>query len=199
MIKAVIFDFGNVLVHFEPDYIMSEQFPCEADRKELMPIVFSRAYWDKTDAGMMSEKQVYEAIAPELKKEYLDGVKAVLENWHKRLPEWEGMRELILRLKSKGISVFVISNISKQFAEHSKELPILSLADGALYSAEVGVTKPSAEIFRLACEKFGFAKKECIFVDDSQRNVNGAISFGMQAIRFDGDTKALAQMLDNIF
>ena len=111
MIRAVIFDFGNVLVHFEPEHILAEQFPNEADRKELIPLVFARKYWDRTDDGSMTEDEIYEQIAPSLREECRNGVKEVLRNWHRRLPEWEGMCELIISLKSRGVSVFVISNI----------------------------------------------------------------------------------------
>lgn len=198
MTKAVIFDFGNVLVHFDPDYILAERFPDEADRKELTPIVFARKYWDRTDDGSMTEDEVYELIAPSLKAEHRLGVKDVLLNWHYRLPEWEGMRELILSLKARGVSVFVISNISKRFADHASEIPILSLADGTVFSACVGVTKPSPEIFALACERFGFPKEECVFIDDSLKNIEGAKAFGMNAILFDGNVRALAEHLKNL-
>ena len=108
------------------------------------------------------------------------------------------MRELICSLKDRGYPIFVISNISKRFAEHSNEVPILSLADNALYSAEVGETKPSAEIFRLACEKFGYKKEDCVFIDDSPKNVQGAREFGMNAILFDGDIGSLSRSLDEL-
>jgi len=47
------------------------------------------------------------------------------------------------------------------------------------------VTKPSPEIFNLLMSRYDLKASECVFVDDSQVNVDGALFVGMQAIRFE--------------
>ena len=44
-IKAVIFDFGQVLVHFEPEYILAEAIEDGFDRKRAADVLFSREYY----------------------------------------------------------------------------------------------------------------------------------------------------------
>ena len=136
----------------------------------------------------------------EIPEEYRAGVKNAITNWYYRLPEWEGMRELVCYFKERGYPVFVISNISRGFAERASEIPILALTDGAIFSALCYATKPSAEIFDMACRQFGYPKEECVFIDDSQKNIDGAKAFGLNAIRFDGNAdelkKALCELLE---
>lgn len=195
MIKAVIFDFGQVLVHFDPDYILAEAIPDAEDRKSAAEILFSRKYWDRMDDGTLSEAELCRSAVPLIDEKYRAAAEAAIMNWHNRLPEWEGMRELLCDLKERGVPVFLISNISRGFAEHSGEIPILSFIDNAVFSAVTDYVKPSPEIFELACRRFGYSKEECVFVDDSEKNINGALAFGLNALLFDGDAAELRRRL----
>ena len=47
--------------------------------------------------------------------------------------------------------------------------------------------KPDPGIYRYLLERYGLKAEECLFVDDVQANVNGAVAVGMQAFRFTGD------------
>ncbi len=49
-------------------------------------------------------------------------------------------------------------------------------------SAEVGMAKPEAAVFRLAVERLGLAPGECVFVDDWDKNVEAARDAGLQAV-----------------
>jgi epoxide hydrolase-like predicted phosphatase len=56
--------------------------------------------------------------------------------------------------------------------------------DAMIISAEVRLTKPDPRIFQLALERLGVKADQAIFVDDMQRNVEGAKAVGLQAIQF---------------
>ncbi len=51
-------------------------------------------------------------------------------------------------------------------------------------SAEHGVLKPEPEIFEILCMRNQLEPQDCVFIDDSASNVEGATAFGMDAIRF---------------
>ena len=200
MIKAVIFDFGQVLVHFDSDYILKNAIPNETDRKIAAEILFSREYWDRMDDGTLTEEELCRNAIPRIDEKYRKAAEDAIMNWYERLPEWEGMRDLLADLKKQGIPIFLISNISKGFAAHAGEIPILSYIDNAVFSAAVDCVKPYPEIFDLACRRFGYAKEECVFIDDSEKNIKGASDFGLNTVLFDGDAvslrKKLSEMLD---
>lgn len=197
--KYVIFDFGQVLVHFEPSYMTKQYVADPADAAQVAHVVFDRLYWDRLDAGTVSDAEVVEAIKARLPERLGQVAAQVYDNWIYNIPEVEGMCALILHLKQDlGVKVFVLSNISTYFAVHAHEIPILSLADGCVFSAVCGMTKPNADIFEHICRKFGLEPSWAVFVDDREENACAARRLGMQAYVFEGDVAVLRQYLDRV-
>jgi HAD superfamily hydrolase (TIGR01509 family) len=57
--------------------------------------------------------------------------------------------------------------------------------------------KPGPEIFRLTCERFGFAPVDALFVDDSVRNIDAARALGFHVHHFT-DPAALRPALEGL-
>ena len=109
------------------------------------------------------------------------------------------MKSLIKYIKEKyNVGVYVLSNISKYFAEHSHEIEILKEADGCIFSAYLGITKPDHRIFKHLCEKFQINPYEAIFVDDNPNNIASSIEFGLNGYLFDKDAEKLKAYFDEI-
>jgi 2-haloacid dehalogenase len=51
-------------------------------------------------------------------------------------------------------------------------------------SGDEGLLKPEPEIYDLLLTRYGLKADDCIFIDDSQENVQGARAVGMHAIHF---------------
>jgi epoxide hydrolase-like predicted phosphatase len=58
------------------------------------------------------------------------------------------------------------------------------LCDTIVYSHEVGYVKPDPRIYEIACQRLGIGAERTLFLDDVQRNVDGALAVGIEAIRF---------------
>ena len=199
MINNVVFDFGQVLVRFDPMYMTKQYIDNDADAKLVADVLFDRAYWDRLDAGTITDEEVVRLSCERLPKRLHESAEKVYYNWIYNLPEIEGMRELIIKLKKAGKRVYLLSNISEYFAAHAHEIPILALLDGCVFSAECGMTKPNREIFVHICEKFGLDPTETVFVDDREDNVQAAMLLGMAGYVFDGDADKLRTYLDSLF
>lgn len=198
MIKNVVFDFGKVLVDFEPEYMTSRYLTDKSDVKLVSEVLFDRCYWDRLDAGTISDEEVVSESIKRLPQRLHDAVEKVYDNWMYNLPEIKGMRELVIKLKEKGTPLFLLSNISETFAKRSSEISILSYFDKCIFSAECGYTKPSAEIFRHLLSQCKIEARETVFVDDSEKNVFGARAVGISAYLFDGDSKRLEDYFKQI-
>ncbi len=199
MIKNVIFDFGQVLVHFEPSYMVRKYVTDESDARLLEEVIFDRLYWDRLDAGTVSNAEVIEACKDRVPERLWDDVEKIYYNWIYNIPEIEGMRELVKALKTRhGVGLYLLSNISVYFAEHAEEIPILSLFDGCVFSAVCGKTKPSREIFEHITSTYSLLPGECVFIDDNEKNIRGAEEFGIKAVLFDGNSEKLAQELESM-
>ena len=196
MIKNIVFDFGQVLVHYEPAYIVSQHVTDPSDASLLAEVIFDRLYWDRLDEGTITDEETLAACRTRLPERLWESASRIYYNWIYHIPEMEGMGELIDVLKHEyGVHVYVLSNISKYFASHAEEISILRKAEGCIFSSLCGYIKPSPEIFRHLCDSFSLSPNETVFIDDNEKNVKGARAFGLAAYQFDGDVSRLRDYL----
>ena len=194
-----IFDFGMVLVRFDTEY-MTKQYIKDASVCALVKeVVFDRLYWDRLDDGTITDSEVRDGIKSRLPKMLWDGALKVYDNWYFNLPFIDGMVDLVKQIKASGKKLYVLSNISKGFAENYKKVPVLeelfSLFDGLVFSAPLGIVKPNAEIFEYLLNKYKLDRTVTVFIDDSEKNINGARAVGIKGILFDGDVQKLKDKL----
>ena len=198
MIRNVVFDFGQVMVHFEPAYMVAKYIDDPTDCALMEEVLFDRLYWDKLDQGTITNEEVIAASRARLPKHLHDAVETIYYNWIYNIPEIEGMRELVRELRGKGFHVYLLSNISTYFAAHAHEIPCLAEFEDCVFSAVCGKVKPNAEIFAYLCGRNGLNPTECVFVDDNPANIAGAEAFGIHGYLFDGDVKKLTEYLNKL-
>lgn len=198
-IKNVVFDFGQVLVYFQPSYMVGAYVSDEADKALIEEVVFDRLYWDRLDSGDISDEEVVSTIKTRLPERLWDVSEKIYYSWIYNIPEIEGMSELIDRIKNRyNVKVYLLSNISNYFASHSEEIPILKKLDGCVFSAPIGIVKPSREIFEHLCKAYKLSPEETLFIDDRLDNIEGALRCGLKGYIFDGDVNRLRDYLDSI-
>ncbi len=199
MIKNVVFDFGQVLVHFVPEYMVRQYVTNEDDVKLLSEVVFDRLYWDRLDLGTITDEETISLCRERLPKRLWEVAEKIHWNWIYNIPEIDGMKALMKYIKERyGVGVFVLSNISHYFANHSHEIDILKESDGCIFSAHLGITKPDHRIFAHMCQKFDLKPEETVFVDDNENNIKSSIEFGLNGYLFDGDSKRLKEYFDKV-
>lgn len=199
MIRNMIFDFGNVLARFEPRE-MAAQFADSPDEVDLLTdIVFDRVYWDKSDAGTITDEETKGAVCARLPENLHKAACAVYDAWPTLLPPIEGMTELVKDLKARGYKLYLLSNISNKFADEYHTVPwlaeLFAQFDGLVFSAPIGLTKPHREIFEHLLTKFSLNADECVFIDDSQKNIDGCENVGIHGVLFDGSAAQLRKKL----
>lgn len=199
MIKNFVFDFGKVMVHFDPDYMVGRYVEDKDDAKLLAEVVFDRLYWDRLDAGTIEDSQVVEECKKRIPKRLWEAAEKIYYNWIYNIPEIEGMSELVAKIKREhGAPLFLLSNISTYFAAHKDEIACLKLFDKCIFSAVCGRIKPNADMFEYLCNECGIDPKETLFVDDSPKNIAGAEAFGIKGYLFDGNVKKLEKYIEKL-
>ena len=198
MIKNIVFDFGNVLVSFDPVYMTRQYVKDEEDVALVSEVLFDRLYWDKLDAGTITDEEVVRFSCERLPERLHGAVADIYYNWIYNIPEIEGMREIVERVREAGKRVYLLSNKCEYFASHADEIDMIRGFDGCVFSARAGQVKPRAEIFEYLCSTYGIAAEETLFIDDNAANIDGARAFGINAYLFDGDVEALGRYLDEI-
>ncbi len=198
MIKNIVFDFGNVLIKFDPAYMVAQYVNDPEDARLLETVVFDRLYWDRLDDGGITDEEVVRFSCERL-PERLHGVaRDIYYNWVHNLPPMPGMWELVARLKRDGVRLFLLSNIATYFARFEGEFSVLQNMERCIYSACVGHVKPNADMFEYLCSTVGIRPEETLFVDDSAKNIAGAEAFGIHGYLFDGDADRFSRYIDSV-
>lgn len=93
-------------------------------------------------------------------------------------------------LRRRGHKVLVLSNTNPFIMSWAESTaftpagrPLSDYVDAMYLSYEVGLTKPSADIFNYLLRDAGVEPRECIFVDDGPANCRAAESLGIRTIQ----------------
>lgn len=200
MFKAVIFDFGGVLVR-----TTSQAGRERWERKlnipsgELAQTVFESEVSELASTGKVEEHKVWEYVG---EKYHLQPAEVVT------LAEdfWSGdSLDLVLvdflRSLRPNYKTAILSNAwSGARLIFTEKYQLDSAVDMILISAEEGIAKPDPEIYNLAARRLGVQPQEAIFVDDFLVNVRAASTAGLAGILFETTPQVLAniqQLLDH--
>ncbi len=195
MIKNYIFDFGNVLAEFYPEKLTAPYISDEETRRYISGIVFDRIYWNKLDLGTITDDEVKEQIKNRVPDELKEISCRVYDNWINNLTPVQGMQDLIYDIQKSGKKLFLLSNISPGFKKGYCKVKwineLLSCFEGLVFSGEINLVKPDSEIFEYLLRKHNLKREECLFIDDSEINIKGAMNVNIEGYLFDGDVKKL--------
>lgn len=198
MIKNVVFDFGQVLCYFDKKYIVYPYVKNE-DREKASEVILDRLYWDRLDAGTISDSEAVLKMQERLPEHLKACAEKIYYGWIDNLPEVEGMRELISYIKEKyNVKCYLLSNISPYFINNRHRVPILDLLDGYTFSGSLGITKPNTKTYQHLLSQHNIKAEETIFIDDRKENIEGANKAGICGYVFDQDAAKLKDYLDKI-
>lgn len=97
---------------------------------------------------------------------------------------FEGVPELLTRLKNNGKKIFLLSNAQRMFTEpEMRMLNIYESFDGILYSSDAGVKKPSFHFYDTLFKKYHLKKEESVMVGNEYRaDIYGADCYGIDSM-----------------
>jgi len=194
--KSVIFDFGNVLIKWEPHVALADVLPDpdpEQAHEHLAEIGFFAWNLEQDRGRSMAEGLAVAA------KDHPDDY-AIFATYVEKIalahqtPIY-GTCEIIRELHVAGVPLFGLSNASLEAIEAVRGcIPEIGLMKDVLISAAEKLLKPDAEIYTRLMGRNGLSPENCIFIDDSAANVAGAKAVGIDAILFE-DAAGLAGQL----
>jgi 2-haloacid dehalogenase len=182
---AFVFDFGGVLIDWNPRYLYQRYFPGDPEAMERFLLEVDFAGWNHHhDEGCsMAENLARQAEAyPQYRREIL----AYGEFWREAVKgPIQPTLALVEKLHGQGYPLFALSNWpAETFDKLRPSYPFLNWFAEIVISGEVGIAKPDARIFRYALAKFNRPAEACLFIDDAQANIATAQRLGFQTILF---------------
>lgn len=194
MIKNVIFDMGNVIFNYDRD-ILLKHFYNGKDFELLKEMAFKN--WELLDEDAMSLEEYYENVKKDLPSSLSHYALSALQTWEYFMTQNSEMISLIRELKQKGYKLYVLSNITKHFVNVQYKFPILKEFDGLVFSSLIKKVKPNSEIYKFLLNKYNLNPKECIFIDDTKKNLAGAARFGIKTFHYQSNTDDLRNFILN--
>ncbi len=199
MIKNIIFDFGGVLLDWNPRYLYKSYFNNDEEMEHFLADICNGEWNIRQDAGRPFAEAVKELQAKF--PEYAEAIQMYDDDWEKMLKcELPESIDLLKELKFMGYGIYGLTNWSAEkigyaFANYS----FFSLFDGIVVSGVEKVVKPDRKIYEILLERYSLKPGECVFIDDNQDNVDMAKMLGINAIRFDniGNVKEHLETLLN--
>lgn len=187
MIRNIVFDMGNVLIHWRPDVFVERMGVPEEDRPRLLQEVFGSVEWIQLDRGVITWEQATEKMCRCLPERLHAAARELTQKWWEQyLLPMEGMAELVREIKSLGYGVYLLSNAKSDLPEYFDRIPGSECFDGRIVSADWKLLKPQPELYQVLLREYGLKAEECFFTDDLNINIEAAILVGMSGAVFRG-------------
>ncbi|MBE1202964.1 HAD family hydrolase [Aminobacter carboxidus] len=183
-IRHIVYDIGKVLIHYDPDIPFSRIIPDPVERRWFFDNVCTSEWNIEQDRGRTWEEAEALLIADFPAHE--NSIRAFRQNWHDMVPHaYDDSVALMEGLVEAGHDVTMLTNwASDTFREARERFPFLEKPRGVTVSGDIGLIKPDRRIYDHHVAAFGIDPKASLFIDDSQKNVDGAIAAGWHAVLF---------------
>ena len=195
-IRAVLLDALGTLLHFDPpapllrealrERLGAEVSETAASAAIKAEIAYYRAHLNEgRDPGSLAElrSRSAEAMRPAL------GIDAATDDLTGallaalRFRAYPDAAPALRMLRSRGVSIVVVSNWDHSLHERLAETGLKPLVHGAVASAEVGHAKPERAIFEHALRLAGVDAASAVHAGDApEEDVAGALAAGLRAV-----------------
>ncbi len=194
MIKNIIFDFGGVLIDWNPHNLYDGYFGDKDKAQWFIDNVCTSEWNSQMDKGKPFDVGVAELVAkfPEWEKE----IRVYQSRWHEMVTkEVPGMVQLLTDLKQSGYPIYGLTNWSDEtMQDEFKRWDIFRLVDDMVVSGREKILKPDPALYNCLLTRFNLKPEECVFIDDNQKNVDAAERMGIHALHFEGAEKLRAAL-----
>jgi 2-haloacid dehalogenase len=180
-IKNVIFDFGGVLIDWNPRYFYKDVFSDIKEMEYFLSEVWSPQWNMKHDIGFSFSEITYEL--QELHPKYRKEIEMYQYNWEVMIKgEISENTKLLNPLKSK-YRLFGLTNWSAEaFPVIYPKYEFFKVFEGIVVSGEEKVVKPGKEIYQLLLNRYSLLANESLFIDDNLKNIETANELGFSTI-----------------
>jgi putative hydrolase of the HAD superfamily len=188
-IEVILYDLGNVILPFN-HYQIAEKFSQLSEKREARDpqtifsylFDFQKGMANRFDVGQVSPQEFFQSIKEPL------GLSISFDEfipiWTDIFSENVEVSQIILSQKGRWRLGLLSNTDPLHFNYILSKFSILRAFDKWILSYEVGFQKPAVEIFQTAIKWASVEPQQILFVDDTKKHVEVAISLGMQGIHF---------------
>ena len=182
-IENVIFDFGGVLVEWNPRFLYRDYFQDENEMELFLHSVCTDEWNLEQDKGrsLAEGTQLLQKKFPG----FHDLIQLYYDKWEQMLNgEFPESVSILYKLKEK-YKIYGLTNWSAETIGIAYErFPFFKVFDGIVVSGEEKMVKPDKRIYHLLLDRYHLKAANTVFIDDNLMNVIAAKEIGLYAIHF---------------
>ena len=186
MIRNIVFDFGGVLLDWNPEYLFRDVFTDKAELDHFLDNICTPDWNEKQDAG----RSLSEAVLTLQKRhpKYRREIRLYYDEWTTMLGGPIERNVALLKPLKTNYRLFGLSNWSAETFPIAFDLyPLFGEFEGIVISGVERLAKPDERIYLLLLERYKLAAAECLFIDDNARNIRAAKILGFHTIHLAND------------
>lgn len=194
-IKNVVFDFGGVLLDWNPRYLYKDVFNDDKKMEFFLQNICTNEWNAQMDKGKPFEEAIAELSAQF--PQYKDEIALYYSSWGKMLQGEikEGLDIFNKVVDSGRFKVYGLTNWSYQtFPIAFSRYRFLDKFEGIVVSGEEKMIKPEKGIYHILFERYHLIPNECVFIDDNKNNIDSCIAQGMHGIHLTSYKEAKEQL-----
>ena len=192
---VLIFDFGGVLLDWDPRNLYRKYFPHDPVAMERFLAEINFFDWNfQQDKGRSFAEGVAELSGRFPERAAL--IRAYDQEWEESIRgPIQPTVDVLNPLKHNGYSLYGLTNWSaEKFELVAHKFDFFNIFDYILVSGVVRLAKPDPRIFTLLLERIGRPASECVLIDDSAVNIEAARQLGFKTIHFVSASQMLAEL-----
>ncbi|UIR56759.1 HAD family phosphatase [Sphingobacterium sp. SRCM116780] len=186
--ENIIFDFGGVLVDWNPRYLYKDHFQNKNEMEHFLKNICTDEWNLEQDRGRsLSDGTV---LLQKKFPEFYAMIQLFYDRWETMLrsdiPETVS---LLYKLKAK-YKIYGLTNWSAETISIAYDrFSFFEEFDGIVVSGQEKMIKPDRQIYHLLLDRYNLKAEHTIFIDDNINNVKTAEEIGLYGIHFESPSQ----------
>ncbi|MGI9570220.1 MAG: HAD family hydrolase [Desulfobulbia bacterium] len=182
-IKNIIFDFGGVLIDWNPEYLYSNIFKDKQEIQYFLTEVCNSEWNLQLDAGRKLQECIDELI--EKFPQYKNAIIKYRSHWIDMIGGEIIENTSLIKILKNRYRLFGLTNWSSEtFPLIYNRYSFFADLEGIVVSGEEKVVKPNRKIYELLLSRYNLIPEQSLFIDDNAQNIAMAKEIGFQVIHF---------------
>jgi len=192
----IIFDLGGVLVDWNPKYLYRKIFADLDEMDYFLMHVCSPDWNEEQDAGRDFEEAI--RVLSKQFPNYHKQIAAFYERWTEMLNgSITQTVDILTELYHHEINLYALTNWSHQTFHHAVErYEFLDFFIDIVVSGIEKVRKPDHKVFQILLDRNKLKSSDCLFIDDSKRNIVAARKMGFETIHFESPKQLRLELIE---